>query len=61
MDQEDREDLAKRSAHLAYLLDLSILYANLRGRKHAHEDLKSQLTDLELHIANELKEFLNNG
>lgn len=59
MNAEDISDLEKRQLHLEYIYMLSRLYRNLRGRKNAHADLKSQLTDLELHIATELKELLS--
>lgn len=61
MNQLDEADLEKRQAHLTYLIDMSILYSNIRGRKNADPELKAQVNALETHIATELQEFLTNG
>lgn len=59
MDQSDNEELAKKQAHIEYILTLSALYRDIRGRKGAHDTLKQQITQLEIHLASEIKEYLN--
>ena len=61
MTDKDLTDIDKRQAHLNHIIDLSILYTNIKGRKAAHEHLKTQITQLELEIATELQEYLTNG
>ena len=61
MTQEDQTDLEKREAHLNYIIEISHLYTNLKRRKSAPAALKEQITSLEMHLATELQEFLNNG
>lgn len=59
MTPEDNSDLAKRAAHFDYIFNLASLYDLIRKRKNADPELRSQITPLERHIAEELKEFLN--
>lgn len=61
MTNQDLTDLEKRNAHLDYILNISVLYANLKRRRSAPQELKDQITNLETHLAAELQEFLNNG
>ena len=59
MNQQDLSDIEKRQAHLDYITNVAQAYNLIRGRRKAHQALKTQIEQLEIHIANELQEFLN--
>ena len=59
MNTEDQTDIDKRQLHLSYILDLAAIRAQVKRSKSTPDVLKQQITNLELHIASELQEFLN--